>query len=54
MIPFNNFLYEEELTEGVYDPGILKAFFTAGGPGSGKNVGTVPYETLEKGNVGTK
>ena len=36
MIPFNNFLYEEELSEGVYDPGILKAFFTAGGPGSGK------------------
>ena len=36
MIPFNNFIYEEDLTEGVYDPGILKAFFTAGGPGSGK------------------
>ncbi len=36
MIPFNNFIYEEGLTEGVYDPGILKAFFTAGGPGSGK------------------
>ena len=37
MIPFNTFLEEEELTEGVYDPGILKAFFTAGGPGSGKS-----------------
>ena len=36
MIPFNTFLEEEELTEGVYDPGILKGFFTAGGPGSGK------------------
>jgi predicted kinase len=36
MIPFNSFLYEEDLTEGVYDPGILKGFFTAGGPGSGK------------------
>ena len=24
------------LTEGVYDPGIFKAFFLAGGPGSGK------------------
>ena len=24
------------LVEGVYDPGILKAIFTAGGPGSGK------------------
>lgn len=26
-----------ELNEGVYDPGILKAFFMAGGPGSGKS-----------------
>lgn len=25
------------LNEGVYDPGILKAFFLAGGPGSGKS-----------------
>ena len=25
------------LTEGVYDPGIFKAVFTAGGPGSGKS-----------------
>ena len=25
------------LTEGVYDPGIFKAIFTAGGPGSGKS-----------------
>ena len=24
------------LKEGVYDPGIFKAFFLAGGPGSGK------------------
>ena len=24
------------LSEGVYDPGIFKAFFLAGGPGSGK------------------
>ena len=24
------------ITEGVYDPGIFKAFFLAGGPGSGK------------------
>ncbi len=24
------------LREGVYDPGIFKAFFLAGGPGSGK------------------
>jgi predicted kinase len=27
----------EVIKEGVYDPGILKAVFTAGGPGSGKS-----------------
>ena len=27
---------EEYLQEGVYDPGIFKAYFLAGGPGSGK------------------
>lgn len=36
MITFKTFS-QQELTEGVYDPGILKAFFTAGGPGSGKS-----------------
>ena len=30
-------LFEEFIQEGVYDPGILKAFFMAGGPGSGKS-----------------
>ena len=25
------------LNEGVYDPGIFKAVFTGGGPGSGKS-----------------
>lgn len=30
-------LFEEFLAEGVNDPGILKAFFMAGGPGSGKS-----------------
>ena len=30
-------LFEEFISEGVYDPGILKAFFMAGGPGSGKS-----------------
>ena len=25
------------LNEGIYDPGIFKAVFTAGGPGSGKS-----------------
>ena len=29
-------LIEEYLQEGVYDPGIFKAYFLAGGPGSGK------------------
>ena len=29
--------YLRELVEGVNDPGIFKAFFTAGGPGSGKS-----------------
>lgn len=30
-------LFEEFISEGVNDPGILKAFFMAGGPGSGKS-----------------
>ena len=30
-------LFEEFLSEGIHDPGILKAFFMAGGPGSGKS-----------------
>jgi predicted kinase len=35
----HNWLLEspEVLEEGVFDPGILKAVFTAGGPGSGKS-----------------
>ena len=38
MISFTQFADENEgLNEGVYDQGILKAFFTAGGPGSGKS-----------------
>ena len=27
----------KQLIEGVYDPNIFKAFFLAGGPGSGKS-----------------
>ena len=27
----------QDLQEGVYDPNIFKAFFLAGGPGSGKS-----------------
>jgi predicted kinase len=30
-------LFEEFVNEGINDPGILKAFFMAGGPGSGKS-----------------
>ena len=29
--------FEDYLKEGIHDPGIFKAFFTAGGPGSGKS-----------------
>jgi hypothetical protein len=29
--------FEDHLKEGIHDPGIFKAFFTAGGPGSGKS-----------------
>ena len=29
--------FKQELVEGVYDPGIFKAFFLAGGAGSGKS-----------------
>ena len=31
----NSFI--QHLSEGIYDPGIFKAFFLAGGPGSGKS-----------------
>ena len=29
--------FQKYITEGVYDPNIFKAFFLAGGPGSGKS-----------------
>ena len=35
MKSFNDIRYQE-LKEGLYDPNIFKAFFLAGGPGSGK------------------
>ena len=28
--------FQQYISEGVYDPNIFKAFFLAGGPGSGK------------------
>ena len=37
MLNFNDYLDNEEaINEGVYDKNIFKAFFLAGGPGSGK------------------
>ena len=36
--------FKTYLQEGVYDPGIFKAFFLAGGPGSGKSfVGSATF-----------
>tara|TARA_B110000858_G_C17802343_1_gene475979 strand:+ start:1585 stop:2277 length:693 start_codon:yes stop_codon:yes gene_type:complete len=35
MKSFNDIIYQD-LQEGLYDPNIFKAFFLAGGPGSGK------------------
>jgi predicted kinase len=37
MIKLKNLLSKKALNEGVYDPGILKCIFLAGGPGSGKS-----------------
>ena len=36
--------FQDFINEGVNDPGIFKAFFTAGGPGSGKS-----YVTAQSG-----
>ena len=32
-----NYMIEDLITEGVYDPGVFKAVFLSGGPGSGKS-----------------
>ena len=37
MIKLKSLLAPTILNEGVYDPGILKCVFLAGGPGSGKS-----------------
>lgn len=37
MESWRRYLDEDTLEEGVYDPGIFKAVFLAGGPGSGKS-----------------
>lgn len=45
---FNDFI-----NEGVNDPGILKAFFMAGGPGSGKSYVASEIFGFPKGSVGS-
>lgn len=42
---------EQFISEGVYDPGILKAFFMAGGPGSGKSYVATELFDFPKGAV---
>jgi predicted kinase len=46
-------LYEEFITEGFYDKGILKAFFMAGGPGSGKSFISGELFGFDKNSVST-
>lgn len=46
-------LFEDFIQEGVYDPGILKAFFMAGGPGSGKSYVANELFDFPKGKVGS-
>lgn len=42
---------EQFIGEGVYDPGILKAFFMAGGPGSGKSYVATELFDFPKGAI---
>ena len=42
---------EQFISEGVYDPGILKAFFMAGGPGSGKSYVATELFDFPKGAI---
>lgn len=44
-------LFEDFVSEGIYDPGILKAFFMAGGPGSGKSYVATEIFDFPKGAV---
>ena len=45
------YVAEALISEGVYDPGILKAFFMAGGPGSGKSYVATELFDFPKGAV---
>lgn len=44
-------LFEQFITEGIHDPGILKAFFMAGGPGSGKSYVATELFDFPKGAI---
>lgn len=46
-------LFEEFLNEGINDPGILKVFFMAGGPGSGKSFVATELFGFTKGAMST-
>lgn len=49
---YADFITEKsEINEGVYDPGILKAFFMAGGPGSGKSYVATEIFDFPKGAI---
>tara|TARA_B110000285_G_scaffold211699_1_gene254612 strand:- start:2640 stop:3374 length:735 start_codon:yes stop_codon:yes gene_type:complete len=45
------FLIEARIEEGINDPGILKAFFMAGGPGSGKSYVAGSLFGMEEGSA---
>lgn len=46
-------IFEDFVKEGVNDPGILKAFFMAGGPGSGKSFVATELFDFPKGSIGS-
>lgn len=49
---FEDFINQnKEVNEGVYDPGILKVFFMAGGPGSGKSYVATELFDFPKGAI---
>lgn len=46
-------LFEEFISEGIHDPGILKAYFMAGGPGSGKSYVVNNVFGFDSGSIST-